>query len=46
MGLNKELLGDMISALKYHKKALEVWKTLNENLFMILSLRHIITISE
>ena len=46
MGLNRELNNDLKSAFTYHKKALEEWKKSNEITFVLISLHHLLYLSD
>lgn len=44
MGMNRELCNDLELAYHYYKKALETWQTVNENGFIVITLKRLITI--
>jgi hypothetical protein len=46
MGLNRELNGDVQSALKYFLLAIDEWKSLGENGFVLICINNIFNISK
>ncbi|KAL4492959.1 hypothetical protein ABPG72_020738 [Tetrahymena utriculariae] len=46
MALNRELCNDNQAALNYHEKALKMWEQINDPGFSLLTLKHIIQISQ
>ncbi|EGR27036.1 hypothetical protein IMG5_202740 [Ichthyophthirius multifiliis] len=42
MALNRELCNDLVGAVNYHQKALKVWEQVNDQGFIIISLKHLI----
>ena len=45
MALNRELLGDYQLAFRYHQKSLELWKSMDEIGFIVLTLKHLTYLS-
>jgi hypothetical protein len=46
MGMNREFCKDLELAYYYHKKALEIWQAVEENGFIAITLKRLITISK
>eukprot|EP01017_Pseudomicrothorax_dubius_P032194 TRINITY_DN4189_c0_g1_i4.p1 TRINITY_DN4189_c0_g1~~TRINITY_DN4189_c0_g1_i4.p1 ORF type:complete len:444 (+),score=101.31 TRINITY_DN4189_c0_g1_i4:61-1332(+) len=44
MGINKELIGDVDNAIRYHSKAMEIWRGVNEAYLVVLALMHLYTL--
>jgi hypothetical protein len=45
MGINKELIENLQDSVRYHTRALEIFRQLNDSYLVLLCLRHLITLN-